>query len=315
MNSRQRVFTTLAHRQPDRVPWNLRPSPQLEARLRREVGDAKRDFAAHFGYDIRYVSIPLMRLPELQNDPRWSPRPSSEDVVKCREKTKLIQDEGFVVCGGYFCGVFEQAKKWFGDAETLTMPIDDPGRLRAELERITQWKMAVYGAYAQAGVDIVWMGDDVGAQHSLIMSPAQYRRWYRPCHESIVAHLRKLRGDVRIAFHCCGYVTALVPELIEMGIDILEAVQPECMDLAFLKREFGRDISFWGAIGTQSILAKHSRAEVLEGVRETLRLMAPGGGYIAAPSHTLTEEVPWETVVAFHEAMERYGGYPDPGTE
>jgi uroporphyrinogen decarboxylase len=131
----------------------------------------------------------------------------------------------------------------------------------------------------------------------------------------IVEHLRKLRSDVRIAFHCCGYVTALIPDLIEMGIDILEAVQPECMDLASLKREFGRDIFFLGAIGTQGILAKPSRAEVLEGVRKTLELMAPGGGYIAAPSHTLTEEVPWQTVDAFHEALQRYGAYPHPGSD
>ena len=64
------------------------------------------------------------------------------------------------------------------------------------------------GAYARAGVDIVWIGDDLGGQHSLIMSPAQYRQWYRPCHVRIVEHLRKLRTDVYIAFHCCGYVTA-----------------------------------------------------------------------------------------------------------
>jgi uroporphyrinogen decarboxylase len=315
MNSRQRVFTTLAHQEPDRVPWNLRPSAEIENRWREQRGDPNLDFAAHFGYDVRYVSIPLPRLPELQADPRWNPRPDADAVTKCREKTRALQAEGVAVCGGYACGVFEQAKKWLGDAQALTMPVDDPRRLRTELERITAWKMDVYGAYAQAGVDIVWIGDDLGAQHSLIMSPVQYRQWYRPCHVQIVESLRKLREHVHIAFHCCGYVTALVPDLIEMGIDILEAVQPECMDLAFLKREFGRDISFWGGIGTQSTLAKSSRAELFEGVRKTLELMAPGGGYIAAPAHTLTEEVPWETVVAFHEAMQRYGAYPYPGSE
>lgn len=314
MNSRQRVFTSLAHREPDRVPWNLRPSPQIEDRLREEQGDPNLDFAAHFGHDVRYVSIPLPRLPELQADPQWSPRPDADAVAKCRERTKVIQAEGAVVCGAYACGVFEQAKKWLGDAQTLTLPVDDPRRLRSELERITDWKMEVYGAYVQAGVDLVWIGDDLGAQQGLIMSPAQYRRWYRPCHVRIVRHLRRLREDVRIAFHCCGHVTPLVPDLIEMGIDILEAVQPECMDLVQLKRVFGRDISFWGAIGTQSILARPDRQEVVEGVRRTLELMAPGGGYIAAPSHTLTKEVPWETVAAFHEALERYGAYPCPGS-
>jgi len=96
---------------------------------------------------------------------------------------------------------------------------------------------------------------------------------------------------------------------------VLEAVQAETMDLGELKREFGRDISFWGGVGAQSVLARTTPEQVTEGVRETLRTMAPGGGYIAAPCHTLTDEVPWESVVAFHEAIVRYGSYPDPGED
>jgi uroporphyrinogen decarboxylase len=210
--------------------------------------------------------------------------------------------------------VFEQAKKWHGDAETLIMPFEDPTRLERDLDRITEWKAGVYSAYVEAGVDIVWIGDDLGMQQNLIMSPAQYRQWYRPCHERIVQSLRKIRSDVRIAFHCCGFVTTLIPDLLEIGIDILEAVQAECMDIGHLKREFGSDLSFWGAVGAQSVLARTMPLQVMEGVRKTLSIMAPGGGYIAAPCHTLTEEVPWETVVAFHEAIQRYGVYPFPGS-
>ena len=147
------------------------------------------------------------------------------------------------------------------------------------------------------------------------MSPDLYRQWYRPCHFRIIQHLRKIRTNVRIAFHCCGYVTTLIPDLIEIGSDILEAVQAECMDIGLLKREFGMDISFWGAVGAQSVLARTTPQQVIDGVRKTLSIMAPGGGYIAAPCHTLTEEVPWESVVAFHETVQRYGAYPFPGTE
>jgi len=228
----------------------------------------------------------------------------------CQDGVKQLQAAGYAVCGAYACGVFEQAKEWFGDAQTLTMPYEDPRRLDAALDRITEWKMAVYGAYVEAGVDIVWIGDDLGAQHSLIMSPAYYRRWYRPRHQRIVERLRALRSGVIIAFHCCGYVTALIPDLIALGVDVLEAVQPESMDLAYLKREFGRDLSFWGGIGAQSVLAGAGRQTVLEGVRQTIETMAPGGGYIAAPCHTLTEEVPWETVVAYEDAVRLHGAYP-----
>jgi uroporphyrinogen decarboxylase len=190
------------------------------------------------------------------------------------------------------------------------MPFEDPSCLERELDRITRWKADVYGAYVRAGVDIVWMGDDLGTQQSLIMSPAQYRQWYRPCHERIVRSLRSVRPDVRIAFHCCGFVTTLIPDLIEMGVDVLEAVQAECMDIGRLKRDFGGHLAFWGAVGAQSVLARTTPQQVMEGVRRTLAIMAPGGGYVAAPCHTLTEEVPWENVVAFHEALRHYGAYP-----
>jgi uroporphyrinogen decarboxylase len=304
----------LAHKEPDRVPYNLRPSEEMRKRLRQERGDPSIDFADFFNHDVRYVAIPLPKCPPGVPPREWVPRPGAEDIAKCREETRRLHERGVAVCGSYSCGVFEQAKHWFGDADTLTMPFGEPGRLGRELERITEWKMAIYGAYAQAGVDIVWIGDDLGTQKNLVMSPVQYRQWYRPCHAGIVGHLAKLRADVHVAFHCCGYVTALIPDLIEMGIGILEAVQAECMDIAQLKREFGKDLSFWGAVGAQSVLARTTPAQVVAGVRETLAVMAPGGGYIAAPCHTLTEEVPWDSVLAFHGAMQRYGGYPFPGS-
>jgi len=235
---------------------------------------------------------------------------SDEAIAECAEKAAQLRGRGLAVCGAYACGVFEQAKHWLGDAETLTMAFESPGHLGDELDRVTEWKMAIYGAYARAGVDIVWIGDDLGAQDRLIMSPEHYRQWYRPRHLRIVEHLRSIRADLRIAFHCCGHATPLIPDLIEIGIDILEAVQPECMDLAELKREFGRDLSFWGGIGLQSILARTSPEQVDEGVRGILSVLAPGGGYLAAPCHTLTEEVPWEIAVACQEAVQRYGVYP-----
>ena len=309
MNSRERVLQTLSHREPDRVPCNLRPSEEMRARLRREQHDPAVDVADFFGHDIRYVGMALPKRPRDVPVREWMPRPTTEALARCREQTADLHTRGVAVCGAYTCGVFEQAKDWFGDVETLAMPYANPARLEHELERITAWKMDLYGAYASAGVDIVWMGDDLGMQRNLIMSPDHYRRWYRPCHLRMVEHIRRVRPSVRIAFHCCGYVTALIPDLIAIGIDILEAVQAECMDLGMLKREFGKDLSFWGGVGAQSVLARTTPQQVMAGVRRTLSIMSPGGGYIAAPCHTLTEEVSWESVLAFHEAVRRYGAY------
>jgi len=212
-------------------------------------------------------------------------------------------------------GVYEQAKDWIGDEATMVGPYTDPKGFSDLLDRIVEWKCSLYGAYAAAGTDIVWIGDDLGTQRSLVMSPAMYRQWYRPRHRRIVDHVRSIRGDVKIAFHCCGHVTPLIRDLIEIGIDILEAVQAECMDIGQLKREFGREITFWGGVGAQSVLARTTPEQVAAGVQRTLCLMASGGGYIAAPCHTLTEEVPWSSIVAFHQAVKAYGAYPNPGSQ
>lgn len=315
MDSRQRVLTTLRHEEPDRVPLNLRPSPLMVERLCEEVGDPQADFAEHFGHDVRYVYIPLPQRPEDVPETEWTPEPAEPDVEACAGQVRELHARGLAVCGGYACGVFEQAKAWLGDELTLTLPYSDPKRLEAVLDRITQWKMAVYGAYARAGVDIVWMGDDLGAQNALIMSPRHYREWYRPRHQLIVDHLRRLCPTAQVAFHCCGHVTPLIGDLIEIGVDVLEAVQAEAMSIAHLKHEFGRDIAFWGGVGAQSVLARTTPQQVAEGVRRTLEIMAPGGGYIAAPCHTLTDEVPWQSILAFHASVERYGRYSSPTAE
>jgi uroporphyrinogen decarboxylase len=280
-------------------------------RLRQETGAT--DFAQHFGHDVRYVSLPTPPRPEGVPEMEWTPVPTGTDIAAVAETTSALHARGLAVCGSYNCGVFEQAKHWLGDEAAMVGPYEDPGRFGELLDRITAWKASLYGAYAAAGTDIVWIGDDLGTQRSLVMSPRQYRDWYRPRHQRIVEHVRSIRADVRIAFHCCGHVTPLIGDLIEIGVDVLEAVQAETMDLAELKREFGRDIAFWGGVGAQSVLARTTPEQVTAGVRETLRLMAPEGGYVAAPCHTLTDEVLWESVVAFHEALHTYGAYPHPG--
>ena len=311
MTSRDRVLTTLDHKEPDRVPYNLRPAPEIVDLLRAHVGDV--DFADHFGHDVRYVAVPLPQRREGVPEVEWTPRPTEQDIAAVTAATRAFHDRDLAVCGSYSCGVYEQAKHWIGDEATMIGPYEDPKGFGDLLDRITDWKCAIYGAYAAAGTDIVWMGDDLGTQRSLVMRPEQYRQWYRPRHRRIVEHIRAIGPDVKIAFHCCGHVTPLIRDLIEIGIEVLEAVQAETMDIAELKREFGRDIAFWGGVGAQSVLARTTPEQVIEGVRQTLRVMGPGGGYIAAPCHTLTEEVPWEAVLAFHEAMTKYGSYPNPG--
>jgi uroporphyrinogen decarboxylase len=303
MNSRERVLLAIRRRKPDRVPFNMRFTDAVVKRFRAETGAADDDYEAYFHHDLRRVGLRLPPKPKELPRSEWFPEPAADAIAECAAKAGQLREQGFAVFSAYVCGVFEEAKEWVGDETVLTLPFEDPDRLEAMLERITRLKMTLYGAYARAGVDIVHIGDDLGTQNSLIMSPEQYRRWYRPRHRRIIEHLRGIKPDVLIAFHCCGHVTPLLPDLIELGVDILEAVQPETMDIGELKRQYGRDITFWGGVGNQSVLARLKPDEVVASVRRTLALMSPGGGYLASPCHTITEDIPWENVLAFVKAV------------
>jgi len=301
MTSRERTLNVISHKEVDQLPYNLRLVPELMEMIQEKIGTI--DYAEYFHHDIRYVSLKLPEKPDELDKAQWVPSPSEEAIAEIARETQEMHSRGLAVCGTYFMGVYEQAKDWLGDEETMIAPYESPSKFSDMLERITTWKCALYGAYVTAGVDIVWIGDDLGTQRSLVMSPEMYRKWYRPHHINIVNNLRAIRPDIRIAFHCCGHVTPLIRDLIEIGIDVLEAVQPECMDIAILKREYGKDITFWGGVGAQSVLSLKTQKEVIDRVQETLEIMSFGSGYIAAPCHTLTEEVSWENIIAFHEGV------------
>ena len=234
MTSRQRVLATIAHQEPDRVPYSLRLVPELLDMVQSKIGT--RDYPEYFGHDIRYIPEPVPALPPKPDGvpvEEWTPPPTEEDIAELKKKTQALHDRGLAVCGGYYMGIYERAKEWIGDEATMVGPYADPKGFADMLDRIVEWKCLLYGAFVEAGVDIVWIGDDLGTQRSLIMSPKQYREWYRPRHQRLVDHLRSIRGDVKIAFHSCGYVTPLLRDLIEIGIDILEALvagQPDMVE-------------------------------------------------------------------------------------
>lgn len=292
------------------VPFNMRVCGEILEQLRTIMGDPDVDWHTHFGHDIRpEAGFEFPSHPEGVAIWEWTPMPTEAEETLAAGKISQHKACGQVVCSGYQMGIFEHAKEWFGDVDTLLMPRTEPERFERRLDRIMQWKMAVYGLWVQLGVDVVWIGDDLGTQRSLVMSPQDYGQWYKPRHQELIRHLKGLNPHVFVAFHSCGHITPLIPDLIEMGVDILEAVQAEAMDIGQLKREFGKDVTFWGGVGAQSVLARKERRDVIVGVRETLETMKPGGGYIASPCHTLTEEVSWENILAYHEAIQLYRRY------
>jgi uroporphyrinogen decarboxylase len=165
---------------------------------------------------------------------------------------------------------------------------------------------------AGPGLDIIKIGDDLGSQDNLLISPTLYREILKPVHADLIAFI-KSKTKAKVFFHSDGDIFDLIPDFIEIGVDILNPIQSgagRMSDLARLKKTYGADLTFCGAIDTQRILPYGSPAEVRSEVRRVIDLLGPGGGYMLAAVHTVMDEVPAANILAMVDAVREYGPYP-----
>jgi uroporphyrinogen decarboxylase len=214
-----------------------------------------------------------------------------------------VQARGLAALAIMDCTIFEVA--WYlRSMEQLLLDFAD-GRdfARILLDRITALRVVQARRYAEAGADVICTGDDVGTQRGMLMSVRMWRRWLRPRLAQVIAAAKSARGDVLVFYHSDGDVTAIVPDLIEIGVDILNPVQPECMDPVTLCRDFGDRLGLWGTVGTQTTFPFGTPADVRREVRARIATVGAKGGLFLAPTHMIEPEVPFENIVAFVEAV------------
>jgi uroporphyrinogen decarboxylase len=201
-----------------------------------------------------------------------------------------------------------------GLEEAMMNLIAEPELVEAAMERITSFFTAHLTEMVNAfegQVDLVQMGDDLGSQHGPLLSNQAYRDVIQPFHRKICRHIHELLPNAVIAYHTDGSVFRMLPDLLDSGIQLLEAVQVECaeMEPARLKEAFGDRLRFQGAISVQQVLPKLSADEVRRVCRELVETLGAGGGYIAAPSHAIQVGTPAENILAMLEEVlgeERY---------
>ncbi|MDH3294756.1 MAG: uroporphyrinogen decarboxylase family protein, partial [Acidimicrobiia bacterium] len=158
-------------------------------------------------------------------------------------------------------------------------------------------------------VDIIKIGDDLGTQESLLMSPDMYRQVLKPIHADWIEFI-KARTEAKLFFHTDGDVFPLIDDFVEMGIDVLNPIQTSAGQMANLERlrdRYGSKIVFCGAIDTQRILPHGSPEDVRKEVRRVIDVLGPGGGYMVSSVHTVMSDVPAENVLAMVDAVEEYG--------
>jgi uroporphyrinogen decarboxylase len=228
---------------------------------------------------------------------------------KLDEEVKSIHSSGLAVAGFMQQTLFELAWEMRGLENLLEDLIVNKPFVEYLLDKITLIRCAMAERYAEAGVDLIRLGDDFGTQDSLMISPAMFRELMKPRLAAIIKAARKKNPDILIFFHSDGNIMPLIGDFIEIGIDVLNPVQPECLDLVEVKKKFGDSLSFWGGVGIQTTMPFGTPAEVKETVKQVIDILGEGGGLVIAPTHALQPDVPWENVVAFFEAVDEFGWY------
>jgi len=151
-------------------------------------------------------------------------------------------------------------------------------------------------------IDVTWIGDDACTQKGPYMSPRMYRELVKPYFKEIVNTIKQ-KTRAKVMLHCCGSCSRLIPEYLDAGIDILNPVQPEALEMEIeqLKGKHGDRLSFWGGIGLQQVLSRGTTTEVEQVVKDTVNVLGRGGGYVLAAAHSLPDDVPPENVITMFE--------------
>ncbi len=223
-----------------------------------------------------------------------------------RQRVEELHARGLAVAA--FAGsVFEQSWYIRGLEDLMMDLLTAPEAAHYLFERTAGLQQYAAAQFARAGVDIIITGDDVAGQQGLLMSCEMWRTFLKPRLAATVQAVKQANPASFVFYHSDGNVEPLIPELIEIGIDILNPIQPECMDPAAIKRRYGDRLSFWGTVSVQRTMPFGTPDEVRAEVRARIREVGRGGGLILAPAHVLGPETRWENVVAFFEAADEMG--------
>lgn len=257
------------------------------------------------------------KIQEIDDYPGWPDMSDPSRIAHVREvAATLAEDNEYAIMATpWLLFPLERAFAMQGmDTFLLNMAIY-PDFAKALLEKNAQLCKELMGSFLEElgdNVDIIKIGDDLGTQDSLLISPDMYREILKPIHTDYI-HFIKERTNARLFFHTDGDVVPLIDDFIEMGIDILNPVQTSAgkmSDLAGLKKRFGKNIIFCGGIDTQRILPDGSPEEVREEVKRVIHLLGEGGGYMVSSVHTIMNDVPPENVLAMVDAVLEFGSYP-----
>jgi len=273
------------------------------------VGGLYYDMFHHsLGGDIGELDVQRFPLPVVPDPARFVGLEEAARVIIAKEKRALVM-------GNMSAGVFELYLRTRGYRDGYAGLVANPPLAQKLLRRYTDLQLAYWEKVFSVlgdGVDVAYMADDFAGQYEMLISPASYRKYLKPLHREIFTYIHS-HSRAKVFFHSCGAIRQVIPDLIDIGLDILNPVQVSAagMDSAELKREYGCDLTFWGGgVDTQRALdSGQNWDEVRDDVKRRLHDLMPGGGFVFTPVHNIQANVPPENTIAMWEALQEYGVY------
>jgi len=342
MNSRERVRTALSHETPDRPPIFATFVPETEVRLRQITGIDEPDLGVALGNDMvkacagletsfyyrddaEYTcpwGIGWRRVPnatgaytEIVHHPLAGdqskldgfsiPDPTEphhyaavEEALRCYGTSKWI-------IGSCQISIFEAAWYLRGMDQIMMDMITDPDYVHALMDKVMEFPRVACRRFIELGVDMVWLGDDVAGQQGMLLSPELWRTFLKPRYARLFAEFKELNPDIRIAYHSCGNCMAVLEELADIGLDVINPIQPAALDPATVKQRFGKRLTLFGGLDVQHLMPFGTPDEVRRKVVELCEVCGRDGGYILAPAHHIQSDTPTQNIMALYEAGSR----------
>ena len=325
MTKRERIIAALLHKETDFIPYDIRFTGAAHKKMAEFYSDAyfedklgnhfvgahypihEKPVASKPGYFIDdFGAIWDRRLEDsgvVSNYPIARPDMSLYQLPAIREvELRARCEEVMADTGGHFrCGflhpaLFERAWILTGMEDLLFYMADAPDFVHELFGAITDMNLKILDIFLEYDFDGMYFGDDWGQQQGLIMGPHHWRKFIKPCMTKMYAKVKN--SGCFVIQHSCGDIHEILPDVIEIGLDVYQTLQPEIYDIVSVKEKYGDRLSFWGGISTQRLLPIASPDEITRKTIETLEILGRGGGYIAGPTHAIPGDVPAESIDA-----------------
>ena len=348
MTSKERVKIALSRKTPDRIPICADFVPESKSRLMEHFKtDDYLDMLVKLGCDMlvagsgigfsfygkgeeyvcpwgctwkyfynetgSYTEItkhPLADDPDGKKLARYQiPDPDADVVIQPVRDAIARYGDTHYICGFLACSIFEAAWYLHGLEDTIVDMYDRPDYINALLDKVMEFPLRAGLRYIDEGADMIWLGDDVGMQHSMMMSPDTWREFLKPRLKKIIAAYKAKNPDILVAYHSCGYILPIIEELIEIGLDVLNPIQPQALDPALVKELYGDRLSFWGAIDVQETLPRGTVQQIRDEVTLRHKTIGKNGGYLMGPAHNVQADTSNENILALFQAARELTGY------